>query len=109
MISRFIADVVRLDPDFIVCHDSSKILDTLVCRLPKIAGDRNMKNKFGRLNIIRDLSKINQYQRINKFIAGRLLVDTYLHAKEMIKEIDYELATISTHVKNDKKFVGISD
>lgn len=81
MIGRFLADVVRLDPDFIVCHDSSKILDTLVCRLPKLSGDKNIRSKFGRLNTIRDLSKINQYQRINKFIAGRLLVDTYLHAK----------------------------
>ena len=81
MIGRFMADIVRLDPDFIVCHDSSKILDTLVCRLPKLSNDKNSRNKFGRLNIFRDLSKNNQYQRLSKFVAGRLLVDTYLHSK----------------------------
>jgi hypothetical protein len=54
-------------------------------------GDRNTKTKFGRLNFVRDLSKTNQTQRINTFIAGRLLVDTFNHSKEMIKSIDYEL------------------
>lgn len=81
MITKFMNDIILLDPDLIVCHDASKILDTLICRLPRLKTDRNVKMKFGRLNMLRDGSKSNQTQRVNKFIAGRLLVDTYLHAK----------------------------
>jgi len=39
------------------------------------------KSKIGRFNIYKDVSKTNQTQRINTFIAGRLLVDTFLHSK----------------------------
>lgn len=46
-----------------------------------------MKIKFGRLRILRDNSKSNQSQRINNFIAGRLLVDTFVHSKDMVKAI----------------------
>ena len=89
MLSRFEADLKFYDPDFIVCHDSSKILDTLICRIMKLGS----KNKLGRFRIFKDSGKSNQNQsqRINTFIAGRLLVDTFLHAKDMIKSIDYEL------------------
>jgi hypothetical protein len=68
-----------------VCHDASNILDSLICRLGKI--DKNSKIKFGRLKTPRDVSKSNQTQRINSFIAGRLLVDTFFHAKDMVKSI----------------------
>ena len=78
MLSRFEADIKFLDPDFIVCHDSSKILDTLICRILRLG---NNKTKFGRINFFKDSSRTNQTQRINTFIAGRLLVDTYSHAK----------------------------
>ena len=79
MLSRFEADLKFYDPDFIICHDSSKILDTLICRILRL-GTKN-KTKIGRLNLFKDPSKTNQTQRINSFIAGRLLVDTFIHAK----------------------------
>ena len=34
------ADLTRLDPDAIVCHDASKILDTLIQRMAQV-GDKN--------------------------------------------------------------------
>lgn len=40
MFGNFIADLNRLDPDVIVCHDASKILDTLIQRMAQI-GDKN--------------------------------------------------------------------
>jgi hypothetical protein len=40
MLARFLADVTKLDPDVLACHDSSKIIDTLIQRLMKI-NDRN--------------------------------------------------------------------
>jgi hypothetical protein len=98
---------MSLDPDFIVCHDSSKILDSLICRLGKI--DKNSKTKFSRLKLSRDVSKSNQVQRINNFIAGRLLVDTYFHAKDMVKSIEYDLENMQPFVRPKQKFSGISD
>ena len=85
MLSRFHADINCYDPDFLVCHDASKILDSLIYRLAKL--DKNSKIKFGRLRLPRDVSKSNQTQRINMFIAGRLLVETFIHAKDMVKAI----------------------
>jgi hypothetical protein len=40
MMARFQADLKKLDPDVIVCHDSSRIIDTLIQRLIKI-NDKN--------------------------------------------------------------------
>lgn len=90
MFGNFIADLNRLDPDVIVCHDASKILDTLIQRMAQI-GDKNERPKLGRLVYHYNLSSSNQHQRINSALAGRLLVDTFIHSKDMIKSVDYEL------------------
>lgn len=93
LLSQFEAYILKTDPDFLVCHDSSKILDSLIFRYGKI--DKNQRTKLSRLKIARDVSKNNQVQRINSFIAGRLLVDTYIHSKEMVKLIEYDLQNIA--------------
>lgn len=97
MLSRFQADICKFDPDFIVCHDSSTLLDFLICKLAKL--DKNAKIKFSRLRLAREPSKINQTQRINSFLAGRLLVDTFLHSKEMVKSIEYNLENIAQYAR----------
>ena len=88
MIALFQAELRKYDPDVIVCHDSSKIIDTLIQRLAKIS-ERHDKPKLGRFIFANEFSKNNQYQRINTALAGRLLVDTYIHSKDMIKSVDY--------------------
>lgn len=40
MFGKFIADLGRYDPDVIVCHDASKILDSLIQRMAQL-GDKN--------------------------------------------------------------------
>jgi hypothetical protein len=45
--------------------------------------------RLGRLSLGRDIIKSRQKQKINMAISGRLLVDTYAHAKDMIKSVDY--------------------
>jgi hypothetical protein len=40
MFGKFVADLGRYDPDVIVCHDASKILDSLIQRMSKF-GDKN--------------------------------------------------------------------
>lgn len=107
ILARFEADILKYDPDFLICHDVSATLDTLICRLGKI--DKSAKIKFGRLKLPRDVSKSNQTQRINTFIAGRLLVDTFFHAKDMVKCIEYDLQNMAEFARPGKKFTGISD
>lgn len=91
MIHKFKTDLNRLDPDVIVCHDSSRILDTLIQRMSQL-GDKNVKAKLGRLvhNSYSGATS-NQHQRLSSSLAGRLIVDTFIHSKDMIKSVDYEL------------------
>lgn len=49
MFGMFQAELRRIDPDVVVCHDSAKILDTLIQRMARI-GDKLEKPKLGRLN-----------------------------------------------------------
>ena len=90
MFGKFVADLNRLDPDVIVCHDASKIIDSLIQRMAQL-GDKNLRPKLGRLNHAFNLSSSNQQQRITSAVAGRLIVDTFIHSKDMIKSVDYEL------------------
>lgn len=92
MIGKFQTDLNRLDPDVIVCHDSSKILDTLVQRMSQL-GDKNVKPKLGRLFQVSQSygGASNQHQRLSAALAGRLVVDTFIHSKDMIKSVDYDL------------------
>jgi len=48
MIAQFQADLRKYDPDMIVCHDASRILDTLIQRLIRIS-DKNDRPRLGRL------------------------------------------------------------
>ena len=36
MFGQFQAELRRLDPDVLVCHDSAKIIDTLIQRMAKL-------------------------------------------------------------------------
>ena len=87
MFALFQAELRRLDPDILVCHDGAKILDTLVQRMGRL--DKHDKPRLGRLIFNHELSKVNQNQRIGSTVAGRLVCDTFQHSKDMIKSIDY--------------------
>jgi DNA polymerase elongation subunit (family B) len=108
MIGKLVADLNFLDPDVIVCHDSSKILDVLIQRMAQL-GDKNTKPKLGRLVHMYHLNALNQYQRISSSLAGRLIVDTFIHSKDMIRSVDYELESMAKYIKPEKAFVGMAD
>lgn len=109
MISKFKAELNRLDPDVIVCHDSSRIIDTLIQRMTQL-GDKNVKAKLGRLvHSMYTGASSNQQQRLSASLAGRLLVDTFIHSKDMIKSVDYDLETMAKHIKPEKNFSGLTD
>lgn len=48
MIALFQAELRKYDPDVIVCHDASRVLDTLIQRIAKI-GEKHERPKLGRL------------------------------------------------------------
>ena len=108
MIALFQAELRRYDPDVLVCHDSSKILDTLIQRISRL-GDKQDRPRLGRLVHLHELNKSNQQQRINSTIAGRLLVDTFTHARDMIKSVDYELESMAQHIRPERAFKGMTD
>ena len=99
MFAAFYNEIKRLDPDVIVCHDSAKIIDTLVQRMNKVVQKNSERPKLGRLNYSHEFSKSNQTQRIVSSLAGRLLCDTFLHSRDMIKSVDYELQEMAKHIK----------
>jgi hypothetical protein len=48
MFALFQAELRRLDPDILVCHDSARIIDTLLQRMSRI-GDKQDRPRMGRL------------------------------------------------------------
>ena len=105
MFAQFQAEIRRLDPDVIVCHDSAKIIDTLIQRMARI-GDKHERPRLGRLVLAHEISKSNQNQRIGSTLAGRLLCDTFMHSRDMIKSVDYELEEMAKHIKPERVFKG---
>jgi DNA polymerase elongation subunit (family B) len=92
LLSRFVAEVNALDPDFLVCHDACNALDALISRLEKLKN--NQVGKLGRLVKAKQLPR-NMNQKIHAVISGRLLIDTFVHAKDMMRSVDYSLANMS--------------
>jgi DNA polymerase alpha subunit A len=73
-------------------------------------GDKNVKAKLGRLvHSMYTGASSNQQQRLSASLAGRLLVDTFIHSKDMIKSIDYDLEAMAKHIKPEKNFSGLTD
>jgi hypothetical protein len=42
-------------------------------------------------------------------MAGRLLCDTFIHARDMIKSVDYELESMAVHIRPEKVFKGMGE
>lgn len=96
LISRFLEAIEGFDPDVLACHDATMALDTVISRCDFL----NIKEKarLGRLGSSRLIPNItNMKQRQMLVLAGRLLVDTYIHAKDLLKSVDYSLSFLSSN------------
>lgn len=100
LLSRFMAEVNALDPDILACHDACNVLDALITRLERLKN--NQVGKLGRLVKVKQLPR-NMNQKINAAISGRLLVDTFLHAKDMMRSVDYSLPNMSKVISGGKE------
>ena len=49
MLALFEAQIKQLDPDVLVCHDTSNVLDLLIQRMSKLTTSRVDRPRLGRL------------------------------------------------------------
>lgn len=94
MLSYLMTRISVLDPDVIVCHDSSCTIDLVTSKLGFYQND-NLK-KLGRFYLGNYISgNTNASKRTSALMKGRIFVDMMKHAEEAIKTGDRKLSTLS--------------
>ena len=103
LLNNFLTRLLRLDPDVLIGHDIMGFgLDVLLSRMN--AKKSREWSRLGRLVQRRDLRQTMKNSSPSPWfkseaVAGRLGVDTYAHAKDLLtKEKDYSLAALSKNV-----------
>uniref|UniRef100_A0A2S2P4V9 DNA polymerase n=2 Tax=Schizaphis graminum TaxID=13262 RepID=A0A2S2P4V9_SCHGA len=101
LLTFFLAKLSKIDPDMIIGHDiCSHILSTLVNRLE--ANKIQNWSKIGRLR--RTLfPKKGKFMTEKSVLSGRLICDTQISAKELIKARSYDLYSLSEQILNVKE------
>lgn len=99
LIDSFLQKVLCYDPDALVSHDLyGNVLDIIIQRATRLK--ITLLSRLGRLKQLKDeyVKASNaqaNFQRCRLVTKGRLLIDTYLGAKELIRETDYDLTLLS--------------
>lgn len=103
LLNNFLAKLVRYDPDVLIGHDIFGFqLDVLLSRMS--ARRSREWSRLGRLIQRRNLSEIVKNASSARWfkpeaVAGRLVVDTYMHAKDLLpREKDYTLSSLSRNI-----------
>ncbi|KAK6923049.1 DNA-directed DNA polymerase, family B, exonuclease domain, partial [Dillenia turbinata] len=119
LLNRLMIELHKLDSDILVGHNISGFdLDVLlhrsqVCRVPS-----SMWSKIGRLkrSVMPKLTKASTIfgsgasPGIMSCIAGRLLCDTYLCSRDLLKEVSYSLTQLAkTQLNKDRKEITPHD
>ncbi|XP_024931872.2 DNA polymerase alpha catalytic subunit isoform X1 [Ziziphus jujuba] len=119
LLNRLMIELYKLDSDVLVGHNISGFdLDVLlhraqVCKMPS-----SMWSKIGRLkrSVMPKLSKGSTIfgsgasPGILSCIAGRLLCDTYLCSRDLLKEVSYSLTQLTkTQLNKDRKEISPQD
>ncbi|KAF5463781.1 hypothetical protein F2P56_013914 [Juglans regia] len=119
LLNRLMIELYKLDSDVLVGHNISGFdLDVLlhraqVCRVPS-----SMWSKIGRLkrSVMPKLAKGSSIfgsgasQGMMSCIAGRLLCDTYLCSRDLLKEVSYSLTQLAkTQLNKDRKEITPHD
>ncbi|KAL6524250.1 hypothetical protein OROGR_016684 [Orobanche gracilis] len=118
LLSCLMAELIRLDTDVLVGHNISGFdLDVLVRRVKALIRG-NTWSKIGRLrlSIMPNLTKgstnfgSGASAAIMSCIAGRVLCDTYLCSKDLLKEVSYSLTQLAkTQLNKDRKEIAPHD
>ncbi|KAG5528834.1 hypothetical protein RHGRI_029482 [Rhododendron griersonianum] len=119
LINRLIIELHKLDSDVLVGHNISGFdLDVLLHRAQACRVPSNMWSKIGRLkrSAMPKLSKGSTIfgsgasPGIMSCIAGRLLCDTFLSSRELLREVSYSLTHLAkTQLKKDRKEIAPHD
>lgn len=103
LLNNFLTKLLRMDPDVLLGHDLMGFgLDVLIARMN--ARRCREWSRLGRLVQRRDLNQVVKNNTSSSWfkseaVAGRLVVDTYAHAKDLLtREKDYSLAALSHNV-----------
>ncbi|KAM0843858.1 hypothetical protein ACQ4PT_057427 [Festuca glaucescens] len=119
LLNRLMIELSKLDCDVLVGHNISGFdLDVLLHRAQTCKVPSSMWSKIGRLrrSIMPRLTKGNTLYGsgaspgIMSCIAGRLLCDTYLCSRDLLKEVSYSLTQLAeTQLKKDRREVSPHD
>ncbi|KAJ9170679.1 hypothetical protein P3X46_018771 [Hevea brasiliensis] len=119
LLNRLMIALNKLDSDVLVGHNISGFdLDVLLHRAQACRVPSSMWSKIGRLkrSVMPKLTKGNAMfgsgasPGIMSCIAGRLLCDTYLSSRDLLKEVSYSLTQLSRNRLNkDRKEIALHD
>ncbi|XBI30401.1 hypothetical protein VPH35_054156 [Triticum aestivum] len=119
LLNRLMIELSKLDCDVLVGHNISGFdLDVLLHRAQTCKVPSSMWSKIGRLrrSVMPRLTKGNTLYGsgaspgIMSCIAGRLLCDTYLCSRDLLREVSYSLTQLAeTQLKKDRREVSPHD
>nr|DAD41313.1 TPA_asm: hypothetical protein HUJ06_015636 [Nelumbo nucifera] len=119
LLNRLITEIYSLDGDVLVGHNISGFdLDVLLHRAQACKVASGMWSKIGRLkrSVMPKLMKGSSTfgsgasPGVMSCIAGRLLCDTYLCSRDLLKEVSYSLTQLAkTQLNKDRKEVSPHD
>ncbi|XP_011043523.1 PREDICTED: DNA polymerase alpha catalytic subunit-like isoform X2 [Populus euphratica] len=119
LLNRLMIALHKLDSDFLVGHNISGFdLDVLLHRTQACRVPSSTWSKIGRLkrSVMPKLTKGNAIfgsgasPGILSCIAGRLLCDTYLASRDLLKEVSYSLTQLAkTRLNKDRKEIAPHD
>ncbi|KAL6614103.1 hypothetical protein ACP70R_036373 [Stipagrostis hirtigluma subsp. patula] len=119
LLNRLMIELSKLDCDVLVGHNISGFdLDVLLHRAQTCKVPSSMWSKIGRLrrSMMPRLTKGNTLYGsgaspgIMSCIAGRLLCDTYLCSRDLLKEVSYSLTQLAeTQLKKERREVSPHD
>ncbi|CAD8188928.1 unnamed protein product [Paramecium pentaurelia] len=93
MLSYFLQQVEQIDPDGLIGHEiSKKSIDQLFARIAKLKV--NEWNRMSRLQKREQIPK-SLFQRSKYITIGRLIIDLWVQAKDMIKSNDYSMTYLA--------------
>ncbi|CAN0864074.1 DNA polymerase alpha catalytic subunit [Linum grandiflorum] len=116
LLNRLMTELHKLDSDVLVGHNISGFdLDVLLHRAQACRVSSSMWSKIGRLkrSVMPKLSKPNgtrASQGILSCLSGRLLCDTYICSRDLLKEVSYSLTQLAnTRLGKQRKEVAHHD
>lgn len=119
LLNRLMTELHKFDSDVLVGHNISGFdLDVLLHRVQACRVPSSMWSKIGRLkrSVMPKLTKGNTMfgsgasPGIMSCVAGRLLCDTFLCSRDLLKEVSYSLTQLAkTQLSKDRKEVAPHD